>query len=119
MGHLSQNLLRASKDAKLDRLNDYERRAVDTTLDEAAASGADLKHKGVGGVPPSLALGIYRKCGYRCQTCGSKEQIALHHRSGLQSSPWKEMGKPDRMGNFTVLCDTCHNALHQQEKENT
>lgn len=47
-----------------------------------------------------------RKVGYKCERCGAKENIQVHHISYDH-----EFGT-ERECDLQVLCDECHNGIH-------
>jgi len=50
---------------------------------------------------------VLRRDGWRCQVCGSKQNLQVHHKQ-LRS----QQG-PDNDSNLITLCVDCHEGLHQ------
>ena len=50
---------------------------------------------------------ILRRDGWRCQLCGSRRNLQVHHKE-LRS----QQGDDDEL-NLITLCADCHKALHQ------
>ena len=83
-----------------------EQRVVDVTSREAKTAGATLSHKNGGGVAPSLALGVFRRDGWKCVRCGSKTDLELHH-----------LIKKDVARNLVTLCAPCHDEVERAAQE--
>ena len=83
-----------------------EEKVIQITLDEAKAAGASLSHKHGGGVAPSLALGVFRRDGWKCARCGSQKDLELHH-----------LIKKDVARNLMTLCAPCHNEVEYAAKK--
>ncbi len=49
---------------------------------------------------------VLRRVGWRCQVCGSTQDLQVHHKQ-LRS----QLGSDDEM-NLITLCAGCHEALH-------
>ena len=49
---------------------------------------------------------VLERDGWRCQHCGSRDNLHLHHQLFLSH------GGPDSAENLIVLCAECHQALH-------
>jgi 5-methylcytosine-specific restriction endonuclease McrA len=50
---------------------------------------------------------VLRRDGWRCQVCGSRQNLQVHHKK-LRS----QQG-PDSDSNLITLCVDCHEGLHQ------
>jgi 5-methylcytosine-specific restriction endonuclease McrA len=50
---------------------------------------------------------VLRRDGWRCQICGSRQNLQVHHKQ-LRS----QQG-PDNDSNLITLCVDCHEGLHQ------
>ena len=117
MGDLLVTLKRIGQEQALANLSPEERRALEAAQKEANSSGATLKNGGVGGIPYSLALGIFRRDKYRCKRCNGQEDLGLHHKGGIDNSHWSDRGKENAPANLVVLCDECHDALHVEDRD--
>lgn len=95
-----------------------ERRAMLHLRQEAKAAGATLHSNGVGGLAPSLILGIARRDEFKCRMCESRQDLDFHHKAGIVNSP-----RMDRMGHKNVpsaivlICNSCHDKLHNEARE--
>lgn len=58
-----------------------------------------------------LKQAILDRDGWRCQSCGRREQLEVHHQ--IRRS---QLG-PDVEENLIVLCSLCHRALHEGADE--
>ncbi len=83
-----------------------EQKVIDVTNREAKTAGATLSHKNGGGVAPSLALGVFRRDGWKCVRCGSQEDLELHH-----------LIKKDVARNLVTLCAPCHDEVERAAQE--
>ncbi len=112
------NMVQAQRRSKAEAMPRDERRALHKTRQEAAQHGATLQHDGKGGLSSSLALGVYRRDGWRCKRCGGKEQLGLHHKGDAkQAIKWLAKGKSNDLNNIVVVCGACHNAVHDESRE--
>ena len=51
-----------------------------------------------------------RRDGYRCGSCGSRNNLAAHH-------VWfRSHSGPDMLWNLITLCTSCHNGVHRDVK---
>ena len=53
-----------------------------------------------------LRLRILERDGWRCQVCGNRQQLDIHH-----IFP-RSRGGTDSQDNLTTLCRTCHGETH-------
>jgi hypothetical protein len=83
-----------------------ETKVVALTQKEAAAHDATLSHENGGGVAPSLALGVFRRDGWKCVRCGSQKDLELHH-----------LIKKDVARNLITLCAKCHDEVEYAVKK--
>lgn len=101
-------------------LSPQEARALDVLRAEAAAHGVTLKTNGVGGLPPSLVLGVMRRDGYRCHRCGRTDHpLDVHHKGDLMhpASRWLAAhGKANTLPNLVTVCAQCHDAIHAEDR---
>lgn len=110
-------LIFAKARAKSNRLPDGERVALERVRLEADRAGATLHSAGEGGLSPSLALGVYRRDGYRCKRCGGADDLSLHHKGGIFASTWlRAKGHANVPNNLVTLCNRCHDAIHQEAR---
>ena len=79
---------------------------------EADSLGASLADGGRGGLPPETALKAFRLGGYRCEACGTRENLTLHHRKHTEGGPEQD----DVPANLQVLCLTHHEAVHAGDR---
>jgi hypothetical protein len=94
-----------------------EERALKKLQQEAKANGATLATGGKGGLPPSLVLGVMRRDKFRCKSCGTKENLSLHHKGGIVRSKWlSEMGHSNDPANIVTICPKCHDREHEQAR---
>jgi len=91
-----------------------EKTALRRLRQEASANGATLADEGEGKLPPSTALGVMRRDGYRCTTCQSAEELRLKHKTPpLPKSKVALLRKRDRKvrdnnpENLTTICVPC------------
>lgn len=105
------------KDGKRE-LHPDEQRALDKLRREAKQRGATLHSDGEGGLPPSLALGVFRRDKFRCKRCGGKQDLSLHHKGGIPASKWLvNKGHSNDPNNLVVICNHCHDAIHQEARD--
>ena len=90
---------------------------MENTLREAEENGADIKKNGFGGLPPSLALGVYRRDGWRCKACGTSQNLGLHHKGGIKTSKHSWRRKTNNLTNLVVICQGCHSRVHTEDNE--
>lgn len=101
-----------------DSLAPGERVALRNLRQEARREGATLASDGKGGLPPSLALGVFRRDGFRCKRCGGREDLGLHHKAFAEASPkWAAREKTNDPRGIVVTCDSCHDAIHDEGRE--
>jgi len=106
-------------------LNDNERRALWKMRREAREQGATLDSNGKGGLPPSLVLGVMRRDEWRCKKCGGQADLSVHHKSEHMQDPKAKMrsqllgrqGRIDSPANIVTICATCHDAIHDKDRE--
>jgi 5-methylcytosine-specific restriction endonuclease McrA len=59
----------------------------------------------------ALCKVVLKRDGYRCQSCGSRNNLATHH-------VWfRSHGGPDMGWNLVTLCTACHNGVHKDVKD--
>ena len=116
MSELLTNIRSLFDDQKFAALPKGEQRAQLMTLKEAESNGASLHNPTALGIPPSLALGIYRRDGWKCMRCQAKEHIQLHHKGGIKNSHWSDVGKRNKQNNLVIICKSCHNAVHDEDR---
>lgn len=93
-------------------------RIQETIRKEAKSKGATLSHPDGGGVPAQLALKVFRKFGYQCPRCKTRRDIGLHHKGGIvDSKKLDKMGHEMTEQNLAVLCEKCHDAIHQMARK--
>ncbi len=86
---------------------------------EARGAGATLSKGGKGGLPPSVALGAFRRHAFKCCFCGTTRKVSLHHRGGtphLVDGKLRALGKANVVGNLVVVCDRCHDTVHDADR---
>lgn len=117
MSEALAKMARARRRGRVASLPVDERRALHRMRVEAAARGAVLRTSGVGGIPASLALGTYRRDGWRCKRCGGTSGLSLHHKGGASTARrWLGRGKRCDYNNLVVLCGSCHDAVHDEAR---
>ena len=114
--------------------NAQERLALKKIRREAKAAGATLKSDGEGGLRPSLALGVFRKGGWKCsnENCPTpKKMLDLDHISGhekeIEQDPKARkrkdlkrgiaLGHVNKIDALHILCAHCHDECHQRERK--
>ncbi len=106
--------LEKGKEAPLSR---EDRRSLSLIRKEAKKAGTHLLHGGKGGLPPSLVLGVMRRDKYQCKSCGSRDNIEVHHKGGIVESKWlSKKGHANEKDNIVTICDKCHNRIHEKAK---
>ena len=60
-----------------------------------------------------LHRSVLERDGWRCQTCGSREGLEVHH-----IEPRSQLGH-DTEENLITLCHNCHREVHQPKKVKT
>jgi len=53
-----------------------------------------------------LRLRVLRRDGWRCQVCGSRQNLELHHQQ------FRSHSGEDADHNLITLCMNCHSAVH-------
>lgn len=118
-----QAWLRPKPKPKAPHLGKDEQIARQRIISEAKAKGATLHDQEQrGGIRPSLALGVFRRDGFRCARCHGADDLGLHHRGHLDNPPTKwlaEMGKKDTLQNLATTCEKCHDSVHDEDREAT
>lgn len=115
MGSLLAELRALRQDHRFDNMHPSEQRALENTMREAHDHEAALRTDGFGGLPASLALGIYRRDGFRCKKCGTASDLGLHHKGGEKASRHSWRRKANTTNNLVVLCHSCHNTVHTED----
>jgi hypothetical protein len=130
----AQTKQKPQQDHDKPKWNAQERLALKKIRREAKAAGATLKSDGEGGLRPSLALGVFRKGGWKCsnEDCPTpKKDLDLDHVSGhakeIAADPRarkrKDLKRAIKLGHVSkidalhVLCKRCHDVCHQRERE--
>jgi len=54
-----------------------------------------------------LCLEVLRRDGWRCQYCGSHENLEIHHKQ------FRSRSGGDSEDNLITLCAKCHRSLHR------
>ena len=54
-----------------------------------------------------LRRAVLERDGWRCQHCGSRDNLHLHHQL------FRSHGGADSTDNLIILCASCHRALHR------
>jgi 5-methylcytosine-specific restriction endonuclease McrA len=49
---------------------------------------------------------VLRRDGWRCQCCGSRLNLEMHHKE------FRSQGGDDSEGNLITLCAACHSLIH-------
>ncbi len=88
-------------------------------ISEAKEKGATLDRPDAkGGLSPSLVLGVFRRDGWKCKRCGSKENIGPHHKGGIVESGWlSKKGHANSKNNLVTLCAKCHDDVHEEARD--
>jgi hypothetical protein len=108
---------RKSDRAQRDDLPADEQKTLKKLQREAQENGATLASGGKGGLPPSLALHVFRRDKWECKACGSKEDLTLHHKGGIPASKWlSKQGHSNNPNNIVTLCPSCHDKMHQEAR---
>lgn len=105
--------------------NAQERAALRKMRREAKAGGATLHNDGRGGLPPSRVLGVMRRDEWRCKKCGGNQRLSLHHKSEHMADPkararsrlLRREGRVDAASNLATICQSCHDAIHQEDRK--
>jgi hypothetical protein len=107
------------RDKKRINMSREERGALIKMRQEAKAKGVKLHNNGVGGLPASVALHVFRRDGYTCKKCGRTDSpIGLHHKGGIPDSEWlKKKGHINELNNMATICDKCHDSIHQEARQ--
>jgi hypothetical protein len=96
-----------------------EGRALDRLRAEAATVGATLAKEGKGGLPSSIALGVFRRDEYRCKKCGGREMLELHHKGDLKHPPSLRLARMS-VGldpkTICCVCEKCHDRIHAADE---
>ena len=50
---------------------------------------------------------VLRRDGWRCQSCGTRSGLEVHHKE------FRSHSGDDSQENLITLCTSCHNAVHQ------
>jgi 5-methylcytosine-specific restriction endonuclease McrA len=57
-----------------------------------------------------LRLEVLRRDGWRCQACGSRKDLQVHHQL------FRSHGGDDAMANLITLCADCHARVHNAQR---
>jgi hypothetical protein len=96
-----------------------EAKALETIRREASSAGATLAHAGRGGLPSSMALGVFRRDQWRCKRCGLPDNLELHHKGDLKYPPTARLarlGTQNKPSNIVTVCATCHDVIHRADE---
>lgn len=115
VGEAAARLQRIERERRENKLSAAEQRALQKTREEAEELDAHIENLH-GGLPPSIALGIFRRDEFRCKRCGGREHLGLHHKGGIQTSKHAYRGKDNSNANLVVICKGCHNAVHEEDR---
>lgn len=116
MGELAARFMQYRKKPQ-PKLSPTEAKALERLQAEAEVQGATLHSKGQGGLPPSMVLGIMRRDQWRCKRCGGQEDLSIHHKGGVVSSAYiSRMGHRNTPNALAVICNPCHDAIHDQAR---
>lgn len=118
VGSLLARLARINSERRELGLPASEQKALQKTREEAALYGAHIDNP-EGGLPASLALGVFRRDEYRCKGCGGRQNLGLHHQGGEKSSRHAWKGKMNSPNNVVVLCKGCHDRTHTRDRART
>ena len=55
---------------------------------------------------PQLCQRVLKRDGWRCQACGSMQQLQVHHKQ------FRSHSGDDSEKNFITLCNRCHERIH-------
>lgn len=109
-----------SADDYMEDLHPDERKAYAKMLAEAKQNGVTLANEGKGGLPPSKVLGILRRDRWACKRCGDgKDNLSVHHKGHMENpkSKWlAKKGKSNDDNNIVAMCESCHDAVHQEDR---
>lgn len=105
-------------------LSNDERAALRTLRVEARHAGTLLSNRGIGGLPPSLVLGVMRRDGYACKVHGDRGEgdyggMQIHHKGGLENptSRWLAVkGHSNDPNNLVTLCARAHDEVHARDR---
>jgi 5-methylcytosine-specific restriction endonuclease McrA len=61
----------------------------------------------------AVRLAVLKRDGWRCQRCGGRTQLDVHHISS------RARGGADTPENLIVLCRRCHRMLHEGRAPHT
>lgn len=59
-----------------------------------------------GPTPPDMRERVLERDGYQCRSCGSRENVTVHH------LVWRSYGGQTVEGNLVSLCEGCHSLVH-------
>lgn len=85
---------------------------------EAAARGATLASGGKGNLPGDLVLRVVRRAEFRCEKCGLRDDLSIHHKGRhlataslrlLKKSPLDPTG-------IACICTACHDKIHDADR---
>lgn len=123
MSELAQRIARISRERQSESMPVEERNALRKTREEAKAAGATLATDGEGGIPPSQALGVFRRCEWKCMLCGGQDDLSLHHKAHLEnpSPKMKRLGRrleKNDPKSLVACCAACHDNVHNADRAN-
>ncbi len=123
MSEIAQRLARIEREKRTESTPVEERNALRKIRAEAEAAGATLATDGEGGIPSSQALGVFRRCEWKCQLCGNRDDLSLHHKAHLEnpSPKMKRLGRrleKNDPKSMVACCAACHDRIHNADRAN-
>lgn len=110
------------RERQIEDLPLEEQKALAKMQKLAEEAGAVLTFDGVGGLPPSLVLGVIRRDKFTCKIHGDKGEgkyggIQVHHKGGIIESEWlSKKGHSNDPNNIVTLCARAHDELHNRAR---
>jgi len=56
-----------------------------------------------------------RRTSYRCEVCGSKSDLQIHHKVLLEAGEPRDNSPKNEQSNLQVLCRSCHEKAHHSQ----
>lgn len=64
-----------------------------------------------------LALEIYDRAGRKCEKCGEKNDLTIHHKDRKgRNNENKGLKMNNRKSNLMILCRKCHGSIHGKQR---
>ena len=65
-----------------------------------------------------LAIAVYDRAGRKCETCGDKNDLVIHHKDEKGDTYRERSGKKRNQDitNLIILCRACHGRLHTTQR---